>query len=240
MQIVEEPVSVPVFTIPGSLVVNPDTKRKLEDIRNNFVKIENSNQVSTFKLSDYQRKHGQTASDVPQNFLSRLNTQVQTIDFNDMTTYSMPSSSQGLVTIHKRERSNEITLSPPLAGFSQPPTIQKKRKLVLIPQQTVNLISTDDEDTDSGESKDDPSRQAPEDRVELLKVIKSSINMNKYKSFLTALTNYKNDRDFGTLMVGLLDAFDRPELYYLLRSMQRFVKGEHEAMFHAKIKEVCG
>ncbi|XP_065085452.1 regulator of telomere elongation helicase 1 homolog [Ochlerotatus camptorhynchus] len=240
IQLVQEPAPVPEFTIPGALVVNPDIKRKLEDIRNNFVRIENSNQVSTFKLSDYQQKHGQSSSDVPQNFLSRLNTQVQTIDFNDMTTYSMPSSSQ--VTIHKRERSTETSLSPPVVGFSQPPTTQKKRKLVLIPQQTINLTSTDDDDDagDGGESKDDPNRRAPEDRVELLKVIKSSICMAKYKSFLTALTNYKNDRDFDRLIAGLLDAFDRPELYYLLRAMQRFVKGEHEAQFHAKIKEVCG
>ncbi|XP_058817488.1 regulator of telomere elongation helicase 1 homolog [Topomyia yanbarensis] len=218
------------------LVVNPETKKKLDDIKNNFLKIESSNQVSNFKISDYQRKHGAQLEDKPTDFFGRLNTQVRSIDFNDMSAYLSQSSSQPLVAIHKRERSYEHHL--PASSSSQLGTVaQKKRKLVLIPQETINLTGIDDEDE---RGKDQPTRQAPEDRVELLKVIKSSISMAKYKLFLTSLTNYKNDKCFDKLMNGILEAFDKPDLYYLLRAMRRFVKGEHEAQFDAKIKEVCG
>lgn len=114
-----------VFTTPGALVINPDTKRKLKGIRNNFVRIINSNQVSTFKLSDYLQKHGKCSSEVPQNFLRWLNTQVQSMDWNDMTPYSMPIPSQGLVTSHKRERSTETLLFPPFVRFSQPQRLRR-------------------------------------------------------------------------------------------------------------------
>ncbi|XP_001653621.2 regulator of telomere elongation helicase 1 homolog [Aedes aegypti] len=234
--LVQEPTPLIEGNIPGALIVNRDTKRKLDDIRNNFVQIENSNQVtSTFRISDYEQAPSQSASNEPKNFLSRLNTQVHSIDFNDMTTYSMPSSSQGaLVGIHKRERSTGSDNSI----FSQTQTAtQKKRKVVLIPQQVINLTSDDE---DPGRIGDDPTRQAPEDRVELIKVIKTSIPLAKYQAFLSTLTNYNKDRNFDRLMEGLLVAFDRPELYYLLRAMRRFVKGDHEARFDAKIKEVCG
>lgn len=227
----------------SSLVVNLETKKKLDDIKNNFLKIEKSNQVSTFKMSDYQKRHDfQQPAEGPKDFFGRLNTQVKTIDFNDMSSYSqLPSSSQSLVTIHKRERSNEF----PHSSFTQV-AVHKKRKLVLIPQETINLTSTDDDDDaavafkDTQQEKGDSNRQAPEDRVELLKVIKSSISMAKYKLFLTALTNYKNNKSFDSLMSGIMEAFDRPELFYLLRAMRRFVKGEHEAQFEAKIRQVCG
>ncbi|XP_055586273.1 regulator of telomere elongation helicase 1 homolog [Uranotaenia lowii] len=230
----------------SSLMVNPETKKKLDDIKNSFIKIENSNQVQTFKISDYQSKELKS-EDAPKDFFSRLNTQVRTIDFNDMSAFSAASSSQSLVTIHKRERSAEFS------NQSQPAlntTTLKKRKLVLIPQATINLTEDDNRNniannasqssSSSTQQVDDPSRQAPEDRVELLKVIKSSISMAKYKLFLTALTGYKNDRNFDSLMAGVLEAFDRPNLYYLLRAMRRFVKGEHEVMFDERIKQVCG
>nr|XP_029707927.1 regulator of telomere elongation helicase 1 homolog [Aedes albopictus] len=242
VSLVQEPTSLPECTIPGALMVNRDTKRKLDDIRNNFVHIENSNHVTysnTFNISDYDQKHGPGNASGPKNFLTRLNTEVRSIDFNDMTTYSMPSSSQtGQVTIHHRERSTANSSSS-ASTFSQ--TSQKKRKLVLIPQQVINLTTSDDEaDTKTSPTGDDPTRQAPEDRVELIKVIKTSIPLGKYQAFLTTLTNYNRERDFDALIEGLLVAFDRPELYYLLRAMRRFVKGDHEARFDAKIQEVCG
>ncbi|KXJ71470.1 hypothetical protein RP20_CCG020471 [Aedes albopictus] len=182
--LVQEPTSLPECTIPGALMVNRDTKRKLDDIRNNFVHIENSNHVTysnTFNISDYDQKHGPGNASGPKNFLTRLNTEVRSIDFNDMTTYSMPSSSQtGQVTIHHRERSTANSSSS-ASTFSQ--TSQKKRKLVLIPQQVINLTTSDDEaDTKTSPTGDDPTRQAPEDRVELIKVIKTSIPLGKYQA----------------------------------------------------------
>ncbi|XP_053694126.1 regulator of telomere elongation helicase 1 homolog [Sabethes cyaneus] len=215
----------------NSLTVNPETKKKLDDIKSNFHEIETSNQVSSFKISDYQRDNS-LVENKPADFFGRLNTQVKSIDFNDMSSYAERSSSQD--SLLKRERS-------PLVGVSQPvslsSTIQKRRKLVLVPQATISLVDTDD---DEDSKKDDRTRQAPEDRVELLKEIKSSISMAKYKLFLTSLTNYKNDKRFDTLIHGILEAFDRPELYYLLRAMRRFIRAEHENEFDRKIKEVCG
>ncbi|XP_058443866.1 regulator of telomere elongation helicase 1 homolog [Malaya genurostris] len=219
----------------NSLIVNPETKKKLDDIKNNFLKIESSNHVPSFKISDYQQKHGSSAvADKPTDFFGRLNTQVKSIDFNDMSSYASQGSSQSLVTIHKRERSNEhLSAGSHQGGL----VMQKKRKVVLIPQETINLTGADDE---SNRAIDDPNRQAPEDRVELLKVIKTSISMEKYKLFLTSLTTYKKDQCFEPLMNGIQEAFSKPSLYFLLRAMRRFVKKEHEAQFDAKIKEVCG
>lgn len=195
----------PTALVPDStsLLVSGETKKKLDDIKNNFIKIENSNAVSAFKLSDYQHAHRSDATSASgKDFLSRLNTQVRTIDFNDMSSSSAgPSSQAGLVAIHKRERSNEF---PSV-------TQQKKRKVVLIPQETISL----DDSLEVLEIK--PERQAPEDRVELLKVIKSSIVPAQYKRFLVVLTGYRNDRDFGTMMGGMVEIFNRPELYYLLK-----------------------
>lgn len=193
----------PTALVPDStsLLVSGETKKKLDDIKNNFIKIENSNAVTAFKLSDYQHAHRSDATSASgKDFLSRLNTQVRTIDFNDMSSAG-PSSQAGLVAIHKRERSNESTMV----------TQQKKRKVVLIPQETISL----DDSLEVLEVK--PERQAPEDRVELLKVIKSSIVPAQYKRFLVVLTGYRNDRDFGTMMGGMVEIFNRPELYYLLK-----------------------
>ncbi|EDS40179.1 fanconi anemia group J protein [Culex quinquefasciatus] len=193
----------PIALVPDStsLLVSGETKKKLDDIKNNFIKIENSNAVTAFKLSDYQHAHRSDATAASgKDFLSRLNTQVRTIDFNDMSSAG-PSSQAGLVAIHKRERSNESTMV----------TQQKKRKVVLIPQETISL----DDSLEVLEVK--PERQAPEDRVELLKVIKSSIVPAQYKRFLVVLTGYRNDRDFGTMMGGMVEIFNRPELYYLLK-----------------------
>ncbi|XP_039441302.1 regulator of telomere elongation helicase 1 homolog [Culex pipiens pallens] len=221
----------PTALVPDStsLLVSGETKKKLDDIKNNFIKIENSNAVTAFKLSDYQHAHRSDATSASgKDFLSRLNTQVRTIDFNDMSSSSAgPSSQAGLVAIHKRERSNEF---PPSTMVTQ----QKKRKVVLIPQETISL----DDSLEVLEIK--PERQAPEDRVELLKVIKSSIVPAQYKRFLVVLTGYRNDRDFGTMMGGMVEIFNRPELYYLLKAMRRFLSNEHGIQFDERIRTICG
>ncbi|KAL9696154.1 hypothetical protein quinque_015439 [Culex quinquefasciatus] len=218
----------PTALVPDStsLLVSGETKKKLDDIKNNFIKIENSNAVTAFKLSDYQHAHRSDATSASgKDFLSRLNTQVRTIDFNDMSSAG-PSSQAGLVAIHKRERSNEFP--------STMVTQQKKRKVVLIPQETISL----DDSLEVLEAK--PERQAPEDRVELLKVIKSSIVPAQYKRFLVVLTGYRNDRDFGTMMGGMVEIFNRPELYYLLKAMRRFLSNEHGIQFDERIRTICG
>uniref|UniRef100_A0A1Q3EW05 Regulator of telomere elongation helicase 1 homolog n=1 Tax=Culex tarsalis TaxID=7177 RepID=A0A1Q3EW05_CULTA len=214
-----------------NLLVSGETKKKLDDIKNNFIKIENSNAVTAFKLSDYQHQHRSAEATSGKDFLSRLNTQVRTIDFNDMSSSSAGPSQPGLVAIHKRERSNEF----PSYSMASTATTQKKRKVVLIPQETISL-----DDSVEDVKPELEERRAPEDRVELLKVIKSSIAPALYKRFLVVLTSYRNDRNFQTMMAGMVEIFNRPELYYLLKAMRRFLSNEHGIQFDERIRQICG
>ncbi|XP_055628054.1 regulator of telomere elongation helicase 1 homolog [Toxorhynchites rutilus septentrionalis] len=224
-----------------SMSLNSETKKKLEHIKDSFVSHRKALDTDITIITDspeaittgYLQRLGPDPSDRPKDFFSRLEVPVKTINFSYVGSNSTPSTSQGLVTIHKRERSAEF-----------PGETRKKRRVVLIPQETINLTTMDEvsdvKNNDQREQKDDPTRQAPENRVDLLKEIKSSISTEKYTLFLRALTSYKSEKNFSNLITGILAAFDRPEVYYLLRAMRRFVKEEHHALFDAKIKDVCG
>ncbi|XP_055531532.1 regulator of telomere elongation helicase 1 homolog [Wyeomyia smithii] len=237
-----EPSATSVNSNCSNLTMNPGTKKILEDIKINFNTIDMSNDSSAFKILDYQNDHSSPPRDKPIDFFSRLNTHAKSIDFNEMITNVKPSSSQhNEVAINKRVRSPLIKSYEPMSVNE---IVKKKRKLVLVPEAKISPLDSPDDELISQsvreQSEDDRTRVASTDRVELLKEIKTSISSAKYKLFLTCVTNYKSDKRFDVFIDGMLEAFDRPELYYLLRTMRRFVNKEHEDQFDIKIAEVCG
>lgn len=115
------------------------------------------------------------------DFMSRLNSDVSTIDFN--STSSSSSSTSSLVKIHKRERS---PLSQSISPSTSSSDIVKKKKYKLIENSfiskktlTTTSLSSPLSSTSSlnsfafSKSQLDSvdNKTAPEDRVEFLKVV---------------------------------------------------------------------
>ena len=82
-------------------------------------------------------------------------------------------------------------------------------------------------------------RKLPENREDLLKVIRSTLPRDKYKIFLTTMLEYQNDSNFLKLYNNFYTIFNYPHLLYLFKEMHRFIKKIHKQEFDDKIKDLC-
>ncbi|XP_050076273.1 regulator of telomere elongation helicase 1 homolog [Anopheles maculipalpis] len=176
------------------------------------------------------------------------------------------ASSSGLVTMYKRER-KESNESRPSSSSSEVDMItRKKRKIVLVPNKAVKYEPNDgdgenqpsnltqDEDSPRASElgalsiKSEPDltvdladggeRIAPDNRVDFLRVVKCSLNVNDYKTFLQALALYNQNRDIHHFIERICVCFRNPQLWYLLKAMRRFVRSEHKDLFDARMEKL--
>uniref|UniRef100_A0A182MAW6 Regulator of telomere elongation helicase 1 homolog n=1 Tax=Anopheles culicifacies TaxID=139723 RepID=A0A182MAW6_9DIPT len=81
-------------------------------------------------------------------------------------------------------------------------------------------------------------RTAPESRVDFLHAIKSSLDVDKYKQFLRALSVYHRDSNFTVFIERMVFCLEAPHSLYLLRAMRRFVKPEHKLQFDIRMEQI--
>lgn len=201
-------------------------------------KVEMANSIKTWTPADYVNAAGRGSQNQPapnaMDFMSRLNSNVTSIDFN--------CADSGLVKIHKRERSSP-TASETLATQA----ISKKRyKLV-----NADVPIKSEPGTTSSQSQSNlksltatPTqsqlKEAPENRTDFLREVRSVINSDQFRSFGKALVDYKTGGDdaFETLMTLILDVLGAPHLRYLLQGMRRYLKNEHKAEFDVRLSSL--
>ncbi|XP_037938569.1 regulator of telomere elongation helicase 1 homolog [Teleopsis dalmanni] len=209
-----------------------ESKQKYHTAQNNAIKLESTNSIQSWSPADYAAAAGRTSSSqapTAMDFISRLDTNVKTIDFNS-------SSDAGLVKIHKRERSSPSTLNNNL-NISE---MNKKKRYKLVENSSIttspSLFSSSSSSSCASESSSlDNNKEAPENRVEFLRVLRSSLSPENFAAFTAALISYKRDNTFDALMTLLMDILGKPHLLYMLRGMRRFLKNEHKSQFDDRL-----
>jgi deoxyribodipyrimidine photolyase len=156
---------------------------------------------------------------------------LQPIDFNAVSSYnSYSSNSENLVKIHQR--------SPPSHAspfFSDAENRRKRFKVVPNTQQPFKVTSNIQEPPKVVPPVVEPT--IPEDRVELIKLLKSQISRELYTLFLRTLKSYQQTQNFDDMMVNLIQCFSTKKLNYILRGMRRFVKEHHHKLFDQQVAE---
>lgn len=71
----------------------------------------------------------------------------------------------------------------------------------------------------------------PEDKCELIKVIKQNITKENYKRLLSALKSYTLATEVAELFSEMCIVFSEPGHKFMLRGMRRFVKDQHREAF---------
>ncbi|KAL7744472.1 hypothetical protein ACLKA6_001847 [Drosophila palustris] len=233
----EEPTLAPISQIkrePGTMGTS-----KFQLASELATKVEMTNSIKTWTPADYinaagRRPQSQTAPNA-MDFMSRLNSNVTSIDFNC-------AADSGLVKIHKRERSSP-TASESLATQA----ISKKRYKLVNADVAVKIepgASSSQSQSNLKNLLEAPTqsqlKDAPESRTDFLREVRSVINSDQFRSFGKALVDYKagGDDAFETLMTLLLNVLGAPQLRYLLQGMRRYLKNEHKAEFDVRLSSL--
>ncbi|KAH8387488.1 hypothetical protein KR093_007325 [Drosophila rubida] len=217
--------------------------------RNVLAQAEQVYSVTKWTPEEYARAAGSmspTLKSTPgvMDFISRLNTNATTIDFN--------SSASGQVKIYKRTRT-----SPTPSETTSQINIRKRYKLVnpseiksdpeqastsqLLQSQSQSKSQTEIKTEIQTDAKVSPeansSKSVDESRVEFLRQVRGSISNDQFRSFGGALLAYKSGsyESFDRLMLVLLEALGTPELRHLLLMMRRFLKAEHKEEFDVRM-----
>ncbi|KAH8289163.1 hypothetical protein KR054_001059 [Drosophila jambulina] len=199
----------------------PSSTYSFKAANESAMKVEMANSIKTWTPDDYAqavgRKLGTGAAATPNamDFMSRLDSNVSSIDFNCC---SDSGSKSGLVKIHKRERSSP---TQPETGSST----KKRYKLV----ENIKV-----------KAEPKPEKIAPADRADFLREVRSRVSHDQFREFGKALLNYKNgnEESFELLMRMLIEVLVGPHLRYLFVGMRRFLKNEHKAEFDRRLAKL--
>ena len=140
----------------------------------------------------------------PGDFLSRLEgSQSRAIDFNDTSSsYKAPSGQEGTTQ-------------------SQP----RKRKYKLVDNEPPKPVAEVKPTIPGGSQGGNSSQEVlPEDRGQLIKVVKEKLLKEDYKALLVALKSYQTTSCLQVLFDEISVVFMKPEHHFMLRGMRRFVK----------------
>ncbi|XP_059614079.1 regulator of telomere elongation helicase 1 homolog [Phlebotomus argentipes] len=162
-----------------------------------------------------------TYKDLPQSskshnsdFLSSLNGEVKSIDFNDVENPYMTSTSDALP-----QSSQEGV---------------RKRKYKLVDNDSPSLLEYGKPEEE--EEQAEPG-ELPENRVECLKYIKTKLDILDYKKFVICLHNYNTHGNVESFFTTLHALFGTPRNHFILRGLQRFVKSEHKDAFENLLRQ---
>lgn len=192
--------------------------------------------VPSWSAEDYKSVNVKVEIDSfeKKDFLTGLKKASSSIDFNDTSSYypqrGESSNSCGLVNIHKRTSNNmDIDVKP------------KKYKLVSNPVTTpidfdsYNFTSVKKEPM----SLDEQVAELPEDRMELLRLIKRELPSDRYKIFLLALSKYRQNEKVDDVLRDLETVFNEERVFYILKGMKRFFKNPtHLSLFNNLVERL--
>ncbi|XP_017035372.1 regulator of telomere elongation helicase 1 homolog [Drosophila kikkawai] len=226
----------PLSAIIPKIKREPGSSFSFKAANETAMKVEMANSIKTWTPDDYAQavghKLGTSGAAIPNamDFMSRLDSNVSSIDFNCCSEGSSSSGKSGLVKIHKRERSSP---TQPETEGSTSQASKKRYKLV----ENIKVKSEPKPPLSS------PVKVAPEDRAVFLREVRSRVSQDQFRDFGKALLEYKNgsDESFERLMRVLLEVLGGPQLRYLFLGMRRFLKNEHKAGFdrHLAKLEPC-
>ncbi|XP_075992983.1 regulator of telomere elongation helicase 1 homolog [Anticarsia gemmatalis] len=128
---------------------------------------------------------------------------------------SQQSSSQALVTIHKRAAEDISTTS----------NLVKKKKLKIKP------FGFEDNLNGEKEKQEMPEKVPPASLIDFVKEIKVLLQADQYKAFQLSISSYKKDGDYEGFKKILSNLFENSKMFYLFKGMKRFLKEEHKATF---------
>ncbi|XP_001354453.3 regulator of telomere elongation helicase 1 homolog [Drosophila pseudoobscura] len=216
----------------GTLPVIPTIKQEpgnnatFRKANKSAIKVEMANSINSWTPTDYASAAGRTLGKAAPNamdFMSRLDSNVSSIDFNCSGSADSGSGgcgSSSLVTIHKRERS-----SPGVTDTVATQTTKKRYKLA-------ENIKTEPKSNSSQQVK-----VAPESRADFLRELRSLISQDQFRDFGKVLIEYRSgtDENFESLMTVLLDVLAAPKMRYLFIGMRRFLRNEHKAEFDVRL-----
>ncbi|KAH8420535.1 hypothetical protein KR009_011261 [Drosophila setifemur] len=208
----------------------PGSNATFKAANESAMKVEMANSIKSWSPADYASAAGRTlgcgqSAPNAMDFMSRLDSNVSSIDFNctESRNGSGSSCGSGLVKIHKRERSSptQDTFSSASAGQAT----KKRYKLV---------------ENFSVKKEAEVKKEAPESRADFLREVRSLISQEQFRIFGKALLEYKNgsDESFQALMGVLLDVLAGPKMRYLLVGMRRYLKNEHKTEFDARLAKL--
>ncbi|XP_053949811.1 regulator of telomere elongation helicase 1 homolog [Anastrepha ludens] len=216
-----------------------EAKQKFATAHSMAIKVEKTNTIESWTPDDYKTAAGRSQnSQIPSamDFMSRLDTNVKAIDFNS-------ASSSAQVSIYKRERNSPIA-SPSSSGQSSSvlPTNSKKKRYKLITDTSVPESPTSSTQFALNEfgfksktklSHDAPviEKEAPQERVEFLRILRSSLPPDDFSAFTAGLMAYSRQDEFEEFLKILVRIMGKPELHYMLRGMRRFIKSSHKLLF---------
>ncbi|KAH8416818.1 hypothetical protein KR222_005993 [Zaprionus bogoriensis] len=192
-------------------------------------KAEMANSIKTWTPADYANAAGRGSQSKPapdaMDFMSRLNSNVKSIDFN------CTENSEGLVKIHKRERG-----SPTTSCWSASQVSSKRYKLVSNDMIKVEPISQATQKSQL-QVASAQQKEAPESSTDFLREVRSVINCDQFRSFGKALVAYKSGGSdaFEALIPLLFDVLGTPQLRYMLPGMRRYLKTEDKAKFDVRL-----
>lgn len=139
---------------------------------------------------------------------------LKAINFNDVTEY------KPLITVFKREKSKTETNTP-----NDQASQSRKKKFKMISNDFVSMPSSAS------------TKLLPEDRSDLLKLVRRSLPKEMYKIFLMAVTNYQKTDNFNQLFDEFVVVFGLfKELDYIFKGMHRFLKDQHKPDFFRKLQ----
>lgn len=121
------------------------------------------------------------------------------------------------MTIHKRERIENCEPSNNESNQGR----RKKFKIV-----------SKEEHVETTASVQKNKKAVPEDRGELLKLIRGSLPKIQYKNFLSSVQIYQKSHNLNDLFKSLVEIFSDPELTYILNGMHRFLYDNHKTIFN--------
>ncbi|XP_045446016.1 regulator of telomere elongation helicase 1 homolog [Melitaea cinxia] len=124
------------------------------------------------------------------------------------------SSTQSLVTIHKRNAEEENIA-----------TVQKKKKL------KIKSFGFEENMKSNGELVISDARVAPTSLIDFVKEIKTLLDADSYKKFQLLISAYKKEGEYDVFLKTLSDLLESKKLFYLFKGMKRFMKDEHKILF---------
>ncbi|CAB3234768.1 unnamed protein product [Arctia plantaginis] len=189
------------FPVTNSRAVSKEAKKSVSQYPN-------SNEVyADFSMDFYKNaKSSAYVNEFKPKATKDLFSSIDTVD-------SQQSTSQCLVTIHKR-----------VADTTMCSNLVKKKKLKIKPFGF--------EDNLNGEKAETiVEKVPPTSLIDFVKEIKILLETENYKEFQLSISAYKKGGDYEDFLKILCKLFQNNKMFYLLKGMKRFLKEEHKAIF---------
>lgn len=189
------------FPVTNSRAVSKEAKKSVSQYPN-------SNEVyADFSMDFYKNaKSSAYVNDFKPKTAKDLFSSIDTVD-------TQQSTSQSLVTIHKR-----------VADTTMCNNLAKKKKLKIKPFGFEDNLNSEKTETVV-------EKVPPTSLIDFVKEIKILLATEHYKEFQLSISAYKKDGDYEEFLKILCKLLENNKMFYLLKGMKRFLKEEHKAIF---------